>query len=633
MNRLEKLQEALKQEYIQENQTYQALLLSMNFAERVENGFSWYPLAIEESGFTLGEYPYLTVSIDEKKLQSHQFKSGSIIHFFQNQNGDITENSLKGSIYYISKNTAKIILEADDFPEWLHNGKLGMIAAFDEKALREMEKALKQILIEKDTPAALLRDILYNDKKANFQSKTFFPKNQNLNTSQIQAIENILGDNIITVLHGPPGTGKTTTLVEAIYQKSKIEGKILVCAPSNNAVDLLVEKLAEIQVPVLRIGHLSRINEEVIHQTIEYKIEQSKEFQDIKKLRKQADEYRRMANKYKRNFGKEEREQRQLLLKEAKDCVAHSRNIEDYLVSKLLDQARVICTTLVGSVNNYLKDFIFDSCFIDEASQALEPATWIPILKSKKIILAGDPFQLPPTVKSPEAEKMGLTKTLLDITFEKNINIHLLDTQYRMNEQIMEFSNNQFYQGKLKAGTNVKTHYYQTQENVPPVLFIDTAGCGFDEVQNEKTRSIYNPDEAQLLFSHLDKILSELTYNHHDISIGIIAPYKQQAIFLKEFDAENKNFAQNFDVATHTIDSFQGQEKDIIYISLTRSNPDAEIGFLKDYRRMNVAMTRARKQLIILGDSTTLASDKFYGALIDFCQEKDYYKSAWEFLY
>jgi superfamily I DNA and/or RNA helicase len=228
---------------------------------------------------------------------------------------------------------------------------------------------------------------------------------------------------------------------------------------------------------------------------------------------------------------------------------------------------------------------------------------------------------------------MGLTKTLLDITFEKNINIHLLDTQYRMNEQIMAFSNEQFYNGKLKAGTNVKMHYYQTQENVPPVLFIDTAGCGFDEVQNEKTRSIFNPEEGHLLFSHLDKLLTELTYNHHDISIGIIAPYKQQSIYLKEFDADNKNFAQNFDVATHTIDSFQGQEKDIIYISLTRSNPDAEIGFLKDYRRMNVAMTRARKQLIILGDSTTLASDKFYGALIDFCQEKNYYKSAWEFLY
>lgn len=633
MNRLEKLQEALKQEYLKENQIYQSLLLSMNFLERVENGFSWYPLSIEESGFTLGEYPYLTVSIDEKKLQSHQFKAGSIIHFFQNQNGDISENSLKGSVYYISKNTAKIILEADDFPEWLHNGKLGMIAAFDEKSLREMEKALKQILIEKDTSAALLRDILYNDKKANFQSKSFFPKNQNLNHSQIQAIENILGDNILTVLHGPPGTGKTTTLVEAIYQKSKAEGKILVCAPSNNAVDLLVEKLAKIQVPVLRIGHLSRINEEVIHQTIEYKIEQSKEFQDIKKLRKQADEFRRMALKYKRNFGKEEREQRQLLLKEAKDCVAHSRNIEDYLVSKLLDQAKVICTTLVGSTNHYLKDLIFDSCFIDEASQALEPATWIPILKSKKTILAGDPFQLPPTVKSPDAEKMGLAKTLLDISFEKNINIHLLDTQYRMNEQIMEFSNQQFYNGKLKAGDNVKLHYFQTQENLSPILFIDTAGCGFDEVQNEKTQSIFNPEEAHLLFSHLDKLLNELTYFDHNISVGIIAPYKQQSIYLKEYDAENKHFAQNFDVSIHTIDSFQGQEKDIIYISLTRSNSDAEIGFLKDYRRMNVAMTRARKQLIILGDSTTLASDKFYSALIDYCQSNNYYKSAWEYLY
>jgi ATP-dependent RNA/DNA helicase IGHMBP2 len=331
-----------------------------------------------------------------------------------------------------------------------------------------------------------------------------------------------------------------------------------------------------------------------------------------------------MASKYKRTFGKSEREQRNIMYKQAKSLSKDANDYEDHLIDKIFDNADVITCTLVGSTTRYLANRKFYTVIIDEAAQALEAATWIPISKGQKVILAGDPFQLPPTIKSKEAAKAGLQETLLEQCITKKMKVNLLDTQYRMNEQIMSFSNQQFYDGKLKADETVKSHSIDDK----PMQFIDTAGCGFEEKKDKETLSLYNQGEIDLVNKLLEQHIS--IYND-EYSVGIISPYRQQVERIR--DCVDKNYDYLPNVKIDTIDSFQGQERDVIIISLVRSNENAEIGFLKDYRRLNVALTRARKKLIVIGDSATLASDKFYGQFIDYIDSIDAYHSAYEFMY
>lgn len=630
--RLKKLEEAVLLEREYERKLYHDSLMNNSLQHLVSEGTAWYPLHIEDKGFTIGEYPTLTLSISEDKLVSHQFKSGSIVRFFQNDNGNLTKNSLSASIQYISRNTCKIILDENDLPDWYDEGRIGIIADYDEKSTKEMLTALERLKSEKDSPVANIRDIIYLQNKPVASVKTFQPENKNLNASQIKAIEFILGSEDITIVHGPPGTGKTTTIVEAVVQLTRIGQQVLVSAASNSAVDLLVEKCHDSGLRVLRIGHISRISEDIVSHTLEYQMENSVEFQEIKKLRKQADEYRKLALKYKRQFGPEEREQRQLLLKEAKEINKHILWIEDFLIERLIDQAQVICATLVGTANKFLRNRTFKTCIIDEVSQALEPATWLPILKSERVVLAGDPFQLPPTIKCRDAEKLGLHMSLMESAFHLDSRVFLLDTQYRMKEEIMGYSNIVFYQNKLKAAESTHKHVFQIKEfQFQPIEFIDTAGCGFNELRNESTESLYNDDETKLLFNHLGKTLEHISYGYDQLTIGVIAPYREQVIRMRRYDEEYSHLADHFDMDINTIDSFQGQERDIIYISMVRSNDEGQIGFLKDYRRMNVAFTRAKRMVRIIGDSATLTQDKFYAEWLDYIHSIGAYKSAWEY--
>lgn len=342
-----------------------------------------------------------------------------------------------------------------------------------------------------------------------------------------------------------------------------------------------------------------------------------------------------MGGKYKRSFGREEAEQRKLIMQEAKNLNKEARELENYLVDKVMENAQVVACTLIGSTSDYLRDRKFKTVVIDEAGQGIEPALWVPILKAEKVILAGDPFQLPPTVKSREAEKLGLTTTLLEKVIKRHKRIDLLRTQYRMNELIMNFSNKKFYGNQLEAFEGVKHHKLEGSEQV--VEFIDTAGCGFEEQPGQSSDSLCNPGEIDIIKKHLEMMPDG------DYSIGIISPYRAQVELLsdefpshisKHDDRHIKRPEHKYaDITVNTVDSFQGQERDVIYISLVRSNETGEIGFLKDYRRMNVAMTRARKKLVIIGDSATLGNDKFYADLLEYCDSIQAYKTAWEFLY
>jgi ATP-dependent RNA/DNA helicase IGHMBP2 len=356
-----------------------------------------------------------------------------------------------------------------------------------------------------------------------------------LNQSQNDALNLIRNARDVAIVHGPPGTGKTSTLVQSILYLLKEESQMMVCAPSNAAVDLLVEKLDDQGVNVVRIGHPARVTERILSNTLDAKIARHDDFKNLKSLRKKTEEFRTMALKYKRNFGKEERAQRGLLLSESRKLKEEAEHLEFYIVNSILSKAQVIASTLVGANNYHLKGMHFHSVFIDEAAQALEPACWIPILKSQRVVFAGDHFQLPPTIKSYEAAKNGLDETLFEKAIRRNNADAMLREQYRMHDKIMEFSNGYFYKGQLVANENVKS--WTTFTDDPPMEFIDTAGTGFFEQIEQETRSSFNKEEANLLFRHLDDYLQQLELHgglEKITNIGIISPYKAQVSLLQD---------------------------------------------------------------------------------------------------
>ena len=453
-----------------------------------------------------------------------------------------------------------------------------------------------------------------------------------LNASQQQAVRKILSARDLAIVHGPPGTGKTTTLVQAILALiERDRQQILVVAPSNTAVDLLSEKLSYAGLNVVRVGNPVRVSERLTSLTLDARMSEHQQTKEIKRLKKQAAEYRNMAHKYKRNFGKAERDQRKALMDEARKIIKEVENTEQYIIQDVLSKAQVIAATLVGSNHYTVRGGKYGTLVIDEAGQALEPACWIPLLKVDKVILAGDHQQLPPTIKTTPQGLGGLETTLL----EKCVALHpeavvLLEEQYRMNERIMGYSSAVFYEDRLKAHVSVANHVLFPEE--PPLAFVDTAGCGFEE-KHEGT-STTNPEEAALLFRHLTGLVRELEKQSTDFpSIAVISPYKQQVEILKELMLHNDVLLAHGDkISVNTIDSFQGQERDVVYISLTRSNSEGQIGFLSDTRRMNVAMTRARKKLVVIGDSATLSQFRFYADFIAYAEKAEAYKSAWEFM-
>lgn len=622
----------LKRERQEDRDQYQQLTQTTSVAERRANGLTWYPIAIR--GSELGRGDYLTVEVERPSHQDipHRFRFGMPAVLFSNYNPKT--DRVEGTVSHQSGNRLKLTLRVDELPDWSRDGKLGVEVLFDDNSYDEMEAALKTANTLSQKPGHSLIPILTGEASPTFNAQTPVPVLPQLNPSQVAAVHKILSANELAIVHGPPGTGKTTTLIQAIKALIKQDRqKLLVVAPSNTAVDLLSEKLHDEGLNVLRIGNPARVSERLMALTLDHKVSTHPHMNAAKKLKKQANEFRTMAHKYKRHFGKAEREQRKALFDEAHRLLKDVAQAEQYVIDDLVANAQVITATLVGANNFTVRDLTYHTVVIDEAGQALEPACWIPILKAQKVVLAGDHCQLPPTIKSAEAARNGLGTTLL----EKCVALHpeavsLLNEQYRMHEHIMGYSSQVFYDSQVQAHASVARHALFDGDTA--LAFVDTAGCGFDEKLDGTSST--NPEEAALLIRHLTQLVGDLSQRYSlgtFPTIAVISPYKQQINVLAE-QLKNSPELQPYSssISVNTIDSFQGQERDIVYISLVRSNTEGEIGFLSDIRRMNVAMTRARKKLVVFGDSATLASLPFYTDFIAYTEALGTYQSAWEWL-
>jgi len=615
---LGELASLLKIEREEDLSIHEAYLKKRSIQDRKQAGLTWFPLKIVETGFGLGSYPFIVVErpVDRHK---HYFQSSAPVSLFSAQQGN-EEESIQGTVGYADESRMKITFYLDELPDWVDDGKLGVNLMFDSKTYDEMFRALNVLINLEKGRSKDLRDIILGNKNPEF-AKSPNVHSVLLNDSQNEALNSIIAADDVAIVHGPPGTGKTTTLVESIKFLVADGKKVMVTAPSNAAVDHLTRSIANAGVSIVRIGNLAKVEEDTTAHTLDVLLSQDRDFKQIRELKKRASEMRKMGSKYRRSFGREEAEQRKLLFQEAKNLNKEARELESYIVNKLIDQAQVIACTLIGSTHEYIRSKIFDVVVIDEAGQALEPACWVAILKAEKVVMAGDPFQLPPTVKSHEAERKGLTKTLLEKTIERLPQISLLKTQYRMHKDIMSFSNLKFYNNALEAHESVAMRGIGGL--FPSVEFIDTAGCGYAEQESEENSSRSNREEAHLLMRHFNQLKLDLSDRS---SVGVISPYRGQIDILSDLFNNEKM------VTVNTIDSFQGQERDVIYLSLVRSNDRSEIGFLKDYRRMNVAMTRARMKLVVIGDSATLGNDSFYSDFLDFAEKLGAYRTAWEFM-
>ncbi len=620
------LLDLLKVEREEDRKQYEEKIRNRSLEDRKKEGVTWYPVVVGKSYLSTGEKWTLQLEKTTLHYSKSHFQSGSSVSVFLHDNKN--KLSASGIISRISDKYMTVVLNREDPPDWLEDGKIGVNLLFDESTYDEMERAMNKLARVEEGRLNELIQILCGAKAPTFKPSVPL-QHPGLNETQNDALSLINATNDIGLVHGPPGTGKTTTLVEAVKETVSMEKQVLVCASSNAAVDLMAERLGAQGIHVLRLGHSARVTDEVVASTLDARIAEHNDAKLLRDLRRKSEEMRSIGKKYKRNFGSTERQQRRLLLQEAKDLKDEAISLENYMIQDELNKAQVIACTLVGSNSAYLQNRTFKTLFIDEASQALEPASWIPIMKVNRVIMAGDHFQLPPTIKSIKAAREGLSETIFERVIGKyeDANV-MLETQYRMENPIMQFSNEYFYKGRLKSDALINNRRKIFQN---PVEFIDTAGCGFEEKLNPETLSTYNEDEAWFLLNRLGKLIVAHEEEVKQMDLGIIAPYKAQVEVLNGLmeQADWKHAVKK--VTINTVDAFQGQERDLIAISMVRSNPNGEIGFLGDIRRMNVAMTRARYLLLMAGDSSTLSNNDFFDELIRHYQDQQFYSSAFEY--
>ena len=625
---LQQQRHLLQLEYQEEKEAYRQQTESIGLARKVTRGDAWYPLNIGRTYYnSLNQYCIEVTRKADEEID-HNFEYGKPVVFFS---AEVPEGDLKqaGSIRYFNFTGNISFVDGDRMvvaiPEGhaleLQNSHLpvGVQLFFDETSYRIMFDALERVIKAKGNRLAYLRDLFYSHQPA--ETFTFdamrFPW---LNDSQQRAVNDVLRSKDVRVLHGPPGTGKTTTLVEAINETLMRENQVLVCAQSNTAVDWISEKLVDCGIKVLRIGNPTRVNDKMLSFTYEHRFADHPDYPKLWQVRRTIREMRRRRRETGERF-----HQRIDRLKEV------ATELEVRINADIFGQVRVIASTLVGAANRLLDGQKFGTVFIDEAAQAMEAACWIPIRRASRVIFAGDHCQLPPTVKSLEALKGGLGKTLMErIVENKPECVSLLQVQYRMNDEIMQFSSDYFYHGQMKSAPEVA--HRVIHEGDAPILWLDTSTINLGEDEKYDFREQFigesfgrvNKGEANLTLSLLQIYFQRIGKQRildDRIDVGIISPYRAQVQYLKRL-IKKRAFFKPFRhlISVNTVDGFQGQERDVILISMVRANQEGQIGFLRDLRRMNVAITRARMKLIILGDAPTMTRHPFYHKLFNYIQ-------------
>lgn len=612
----------LEIEYNHEKEEFRKQTETMGVERKVRRGDAWFPVSIGRSYYNSLNQMVVEVMRQPGSDIEHNFEAGRPVCFFTIKNDTSTagaKNTKGGSkLQYLSFTATVSYAEQDRMVVALPDSgrivdlqrqdALGVQLFFDETSYRLMFEALDRVIRARSGRLADLRDIFYT--KAPASRYTFdamrFPW---LNASQEKAVNEVLWAKDVAVVHGPPGTGKTTTLVEAIFETLRRESQVLVCAQSNMAVDWISEKLVDRGINVLRIGNPTRVNDKMLSFTYERRFEAHPDYPQLWSIRKAIRELRQQRKHADSWHQKMDR------------LKSRATELELRIRSSLFGEARVIASTLTGAANRVLEGEKYSTLFIDEAAQALEAACWIAIRKAGRVILAGDHCQLPPTVKSIMALKGGLGKTLMErIVENKPETVTLLKMQYRMNEQIMKFSSEWFYHGMVESAPTVSHRGILDYDT--PMMWIDTAECdGKEEFVGENFGRI-NRAEAELTLQTLQQYLEKIGKQRileESIDVGIISPYRAQVQLLRK-ELRKREFFRPYRhlLTVNTVDGFQGQERDIILISLVRSNDGGDIGFLRDLRRMNVAITRARMKLIILGSSETMTSHPFYKKLYEY---------------
>lgn len=607
--------ELLQVEYEYEKEQFKQQTELMGIGRKIKRGMCWYPLNLGRNYYNALNQLVIEVERREDKDVEHQFEYGRPVCFFtQDVSGKLNYLNFVATVNYVDEDRMVVILPSVDALLALQSKEVvGVQLYFDETSYRLMFEALKQVIGAKNNRLAELRDIFHGTQPASTFS--FHPlRFPWLNATQEEAVNKVLHAKDVAIVHGPPGTGKTTTLVEAVYETLHRENQVLVCAQSNMAVDWISEKLVDRGVSVLRIGNPSRVNDKMLSFTYERRFESHPDYPQLWSIRKAIREL------YARSRKGAEREAVRQKINSLKD---RATELEIRINESLFSEARVIACTLVGSANRLLTGQKFGTLFIDEAAQALEAACWIPIRKADRVILAGDHCQLPPTVKAPEALRAGLGHTLMQtIVKNKPDTVSLLKLQYRMNDEIMRFSSEWFYGGMLQSAPEVK--YRSILDFDTPIEWINTEGLDCNEEFIGENYGRINKSEAELSIEQLKGYITKIgreRFLNERIDVGMISPYKAQVQYLRRLvrnDAFFKPYRQA--ITINTVDGFQGQERDVILISLVRANEEGQIGFLNDLRRMNVAITRARMKLIILGDASTLTRHAFYKKLYTYIE-------------
>ena len=671
----------LQLEYYTEKEAFRKLTEQMGMQRKVKRGDAWFPLQVGKSFYNSLNQTAIEVFRTSDQDIEHNFEFGRPVMFFmvkkmgknENQgntalqqpknasdaNHKVQSSNLKvqsikyfsftGTVSYVDGD--RMVITVPDSAPLLEiqqsTDPIGVQLSFDETSYKLMFEALDRVMKAKNNRLAYLRDLFYSHQKAGRFS--FEPmKFPWLNPTQERAVNEVLWAKDVAIVHGPPGTGKTTTLVEAINETLMRESQVLVCAQSNMAVDWISEKLVDRGINVLRIGNPTRVNDKMLGFTYERRFESHADYPQLWAIRKAIRELRKNRKK-----GSENYHQKMDRLK------SRAAEIELRINAELFGEARVIACTLVGSAHHLLEGMKFGTLFIDEAAQALEAACWIPMKRASRVILAGDHCQLPPTVKSIAALRAGLGKTLMErIAENKPEVVTLLKIQYRMNDEIMRFSSDWFYGGKVESAPQIK--YRSVLDYDHPITWIDTgeeseerrvkseefnsssddASEGSEEQENSSLfthhSSLYKEQFVGESFGRINKAEAELTLLtlaeyftkigkrrvlEERIDVGIISPYRAQVQYLKKLIKKYEFFKPYRRlISVNTVDGFQGQERDVILISLVRSNDEGQIGFLKDLRRMNVAMTRARMKLIILGNKDTMTKHPFYKKLWEYVE-------------